>query len=487
MAGMKQVSKKCRVQCAESRAQGLCFEHYAVAAGARSVAVRLQIKSVEALAGTHSAVTRFGELPSLIGFLLVLLFSVPAFANERLVVVTAYPEEVTTLYQRVFEAAHRDISVQILWKQGRDAFALLSAPDHGGADVYWAASSDNFPMLRDRGAFQTLDVDRNALPGQIGEDRLSDPDNRFEAFEVAGYGLAFGPQARWQGKAPPRSWHAAASPDLEGLVLMPTASRIGFAPSLYDIILQGEGWEKGWALLSEISGNAVLSTNGHMLDAIEDGRAALAMTIDFIPLSAAANGHKIGLAYPARTAFLPAHVAKIADASHPEAAQIFIDFLLSQEGQKLLLEPDVNRHPVRPDVYPASSGAEVNPFRLPASVTLVFDHSLAGARRSLVSALFETAIVEHHDRTVALWHEIHAAEKRLAETPDTTASARIAEARRLAGLVPVSKEDATNRNFLANINPRPGVVPAEVLSKWRVELAEAHRKAFAILAEFTQQ
>lgn len=420
----------------------------------------------------------------LICCLIVLFFAFPAFAKTRIVVVTAYPEEVSTLFQRVFEAAHPDISVQIVWKQGRDAFAFLSAPDHGGADVYWAASSDNFPRLRDRGAFERLAIDRTALPGMIGKDRLSDPDDKFEAFEVAGYGLAFGPQALWRDKAPPKSWRDAASPDLPGPVLMPTASRIGFAPSLYDIILQGEGWEQGWALLSEISANAVLSTKANMMDAVEDGEAALAMTIDFIPLGAAANGHAIAFAYPARTAFLPAHVAKLAGAPQPQAAQAFIDFLLSQEGQRLLLAPDVNRHPVRPDAYPASVQDEANPFKAPASVVLVFDHALGGARRSLVATLFDVAIVERHDQIVRLWRRIHAAEKRLSAKPDAEAAARVAEARRLAGLVPVSAQEATNAVFLAGFDRRQDNAPSPLLASWRAQLDEAQAKAFDSLAEF---
>ncbi|WP_050764035.1 ABC transporter substrate-binding protein [Beijerinckia indica] len=404
---------------------------------------------------------------------------------EDLTVVTSYPEEVSGLFLKAFETAHPEISVHLLWQQGRDAYKLLSREDHGGVDVYWATSSDNFPRLRREGAFQKLDIDRTGLPGAIGADRLSDPDNYYEAFEVAGYGLAYGPKALWQDKAPPGDWHAAANPALTGKVILPRAEKVGFAPSLYEIILQGEGWENGWALLSEIGGNGVLSAQGHTMEPLVEGSAALALTIDFIPLAAAANGEQVAIAYPEKTAFLPAHVAQLQGSHHPQAAKTFIEFLLSAEGQKLLLQPDVGRHPIRPDVYP-KEGAFENPFRLPPSTLIAFDHKLGGARRTLIARLFEIAITERHEALVSLWRGIQQAEAALRNRPDDIKAKQVAEARRLAGFVPVSAAQAQDFDFLARMDRRPSLVPAEVSAQWAQAIDEARTRATALLTNSTK-
>jgi ABC-type Fe3+ transport system substrate-binding protein len=409
------------------------------------------------------------------------LFACSAFAQESLTVVTGYPDDIAAAYQHAFEAAHPGISVEIVKKSGREAFAFLSAPDHGGADVYWAASS-NFPKLRDLGAFATLRIDRSQLPGKIGPEQISDPDNKFEAFELAGYGLAYGPQALWKSKSAPTSWHDAAAADLEGQIIMPIASRVGFSPALYEIILQGEGWDKGWALLSEISGNAVLTDTPRGLDPIEAGHAALGLTIDFIALNAAAHGQAIALAYPQKTAFLPAYVAELAGARHAKSAEIFIHFLLSQESQKLLLTPGINRYPVRPDAY-AATGAATNPFKLPASMLVAFDPQLAETRHNLDAALFDATIVTPHEKLVALWHKIHAAEKQLAAHPDAKAAQHVAEARKLAGFIPVAQADVDDPAFLARLGQGSGKIPADMVAKWNEELDAAYTKAAALFAE----
>ncbi len=80
----------------------------------------------------------------------------PARADDRkIVVITSFPEELTTRYEQEFEKKFPGAHAQFIWKQSRDALAELSKPDQGGADVYWAPSLGNFPILRDRGAFLT--------------------------------------------------------------------------------------------------------------------------------------------------------------------------------------------------------------------------------------------------------------------------------------------------------------------------------------------
>ncbi|MGO9133733.1 MAG: ABC transporter substrate-binding protein [Methylovirgula sp.] len=394
-----------------------------------------------------------------IAITLVSSIAFAAQAKDSLTVVTGYSDDFAQTFEAAFEAMHPDVTITMLHKGGREAMSFLAARDHGGADVYWAASG-NFSLLRKVGAFATLTIDRKALPGTLGGMPLSDPSGAFEGFEVAGYGLAYGPKAFWAGKAAPQTWADAAKPDLEGKIIMPTP-HVGFAAALYEIILQSEGWEKGWALLSEIAGNAALTDNPHGLDAIEIGKAALFLAIDFHPLDAAAKGQPIAIAYPQKTAFLPAYVAELANAPHPQAAKAFIDFLLSQDGQKLLLKPGIDRHPVRPDAYPAEG--VTNPFTLPATALVAFDPDLAQIRRNLDAALFTAALATPHDGLVALWRQIHAAEAQLAAHPDEALKQRVTEARKLAGFIPISQKEAQVKKFLAQFSGHFGVVSSETL------------------------
>ena len=132
--------------------------------------------------------------------------------NETIVIVTSFPEELTTRYEREFERSHPQIHVQFVWKQSRDALAELIKPEQGGADIYWAPSPTNFALLRDRGAFRKISVDRAALPGRLGAQPLSDPTALYEAYDVAGYGIVANPRPlAAAGLSAPRRWRDLAS------------------------------------------------------------------------------------------------------------------------------------------------------------------------------------------------------------------------------------------------------------------------------------
>lgn len=409
------------------------------------------------------------------------LLSSTARADERVVVVTSFPEELTTRYETVFEKAHPRFHVQFVWKQSRDALVELSKPDQGGADVYWAPSLGNFPILRDRGAFQKLVVDRAALPGRLGDQLLSDPTGMFEAYDVAGYGIVVDPAAlRRRALAEPKSWRDLALPAYAGQIVMPIPSKVGFAPALYDIILQSEGWERGWALISEIAGNAELLSSGIApTGAVRDGRAALGLTIDFFAISAQANGRDVSFVYPTRTAFLPAHIAITASTGRYEAAKAFVDFALSKQGQKLLMEADSSRHPARPDAYEGKAPYVVDPFTLPKESFFPYDSEIGRRRPGAVSVLFDLAVTERHAELAALWRSIQAAEARLASAPDAEASAKIAEARRLAGAVPVSAAEASDPAFLERFAGREAKDQA-LPARWRAELSTARAEALQL-------
>ncbi|CCJ07360.1 ABC transporter substrate-binding protein [Methylocystis sp. SC2] len=396
--------------------------------------------------------------------------------SETFTVVTSFPEELTTRYEREFERSHPQFHVQFVWKQSRDALAELAKPEQGGADVYWAPAPANFARLRDWGAFRKLMVDRAALPGRLGRQQLSDPAGLYEAYDVAGYGIVANPSAlAAAGLSAPRRWDDLASPEYARRLAMPIASKVGFSPALYDIVLQSEGWDAGWRLLGEMAGEATLLDSGLAPTAsVREGTAALALTIDFFAEIAKANGAAVEMIYPQRTAFLPAHVAMTAASKHVAGAQAFIDFLLSTDGQRLMMERDSRRHPARPDAYQSASQGFANPFALPASALLDYDSEIGRRRPPLIALLFDLAIVDGHDESAELWRKIHDAEKKFAG--DAKALAALGEAKRLAGFVPVSETDARATAFLERFQRRDAI-DARQITQWREEIGAARRQA----------
>ncbi|WP_442756574.1 ABC transporter substrate-binding protein [Methylocystis sp. JAN1] len=400
--------------------------------------------------------------------------------GSKIVVVTSFPEELTTRYEQEFEKRRPDVHVQYVWKQSRDALLELSKPDQGGADVYWAPTLANFAVLKERGAFRPIKVDRAVLPGKLANQQISDPTGRFEAYDIAGYGIVMNaPLAASEKLSAPKRWGDLARPDHARRLVMPIPAKVGFSPALYDIFLQSEGWDGGWSLLSEMASEATLLDQGALVTAqVREGKAVFGLTIDFFAASAKANGAPVEMIYPQRTAFLPAHIAMTASTKHADAAQAFIDFALSKDGQKLMMERDSMRHPARPDAYDEKPAALVDPFTLPRDLILDYDFEIGRRRPPLVTLLFDLAIVENHAENAALWRAIHAAEKK--EGASASHANALAEARQLASFMPVSSAEARDVSFLGRFGSKDAIDQAAV-AKWREEIADARRKARDIL------
>lgn len=402
-----------------------------------------------------------------------------ASLEQEVVVLTSYPEEMTIRYEEAFERAHPGTQVRIVWQQGRDAMTTLRQPDHGGVDIYWSPAAFNFPALADEGMFIPLSFNRTVVPGRIGAQPISDRANRFEAFEVVGYGLAVSEKglAARQLAAPAR-WDDLAKPGFADMVVMPVPSEVGFAPGLYDVILQDKGWSAGWALLSEVAGNAELAQRGgQILGPVIDGQRAAALAIDFLPRNAIAEGQPLKLVYPARTAFLPAYVAMVSNAPHPNAAKAFADYVMSPAGQMLLFRREINRYPVRPDVYTEAAPGTVNPFEVPKNATFTYDFAVGPARGPLISTLFNVAITARKDKAQALWRAIHDAEAK-----GVTAATK--EARALAGWVPVTDAEAADAAFIKNFAPvKVDAEPTAQMKAWEAAIEERHARALALVTK----
>ena len=117
-------------------------------------------------------------------------------------------------------------------------------------------------------------------------------------------------------------------------------SRSGTTHLTVETILQGEGWQKGWATLLEIGGNLaqVSDRSFGVPDAVNSGQYGIGIVIDFFGLSAKASGFPVEFVYPTITTIVPANVGIIANARNQRAAEAFVEFLLSEDGQQLLLD-----------------------------------------------------------------------------------------------------------------------------------------------------
>ncbi|MDD1015225.1 ABC transporter substrate-binding protein [Pseudomonas rubra] len=374
--------------------------------------------------------------------------SVQAAAPQPVVVLTSYPQEMMTRFEEAFERANPQYRLQILWRQGFDALPYLRQVDQGGVDVYWAPSPSNFQRLAQDAGWQPLGVDLDGLPPHIGGIALRDHDARYQATELAGYGFAINPDELTKlGMPAPQDWPDLLDARLRGRIALPDPARVGFAPVLLDIVLQAYGWDKGWALWSEIAGQSRLVERGGTLvsDEVVSGRSAVGVSIDFFVASAVSNGEAVEFVYPAHGGLNPAHIAIPRQAGQVEGARAFVRFVLSPEGQTLLADPDIRKLPVRPAVYTNLPAGYHDPFAAARQGAYAYANDSSRERLALITSVFDQWLGQPHERLRALWARVHAGE---AQGRDLTT------VRECLSVAPIDEQHAASASLLALFGQR---------------------------------
>jgi hypothetical protein len=218
-------------------------------------------------------------------------------------------------------------------------------------------------------------------------------------------------------------------------------------------MLQGEGWDKGWRQLLEISGNAAQITERSfgVPDGVNNGQFGVGLVIDFFGLASKYSGFPVEFAYPDVTAVVPANIGLVTGGKNTEEAKKFISFSVSLEGQTLLLDPKISRLPILPA---SAMGGRVpagypDPFELAKRAKVNFDADLSESRYNLVSSMFDQTITFRLKELQAATRAIHEAEAALANKPNPKAAALIKQAREAAFTPVVSAHMAADKDFLA--------------------------------------
>lgn len=247
----------------------------------------------------------------------------------------------------------------------------------------------------------------------------------------------------------PKEWHDLAKPVYHKHVGMSAPSRSGTTHLTVEAILQGEGWQQGWETLKAISGNfkTVTERSFGVPDGVNSGSFGIGIVIDFFGLSSKASGFPVDFHYPTVTALIPANVGMVKNAPNSEAAGAFIDFLLSEEGQALLLDKKIQRLPVNPAAYASTPEGFPNPFTGQKLGTVDFNLDVSKSRYNVVNSLFDVMITYRLDKLREATKAIQEAEEKAKGANNTDALALVAEAKRLVGAVPITAEQASDPVF----------------------------------------
>lgn len=147
----------------------------------------------------------------------------------------------------------------------------------------------------------------------------------------------------------PTSWGDLAAPALKGQVAMPSPLYSG-AALIHLATLTGDK-TLGWDYYADLAENDARAKggNGGTFKAVASGEKPYGVVVDFLAIRNKADGSPVDFVFPDEgVSYVTEPVAILETAKNVDAAQKFVDFVLSQQGQDLVL--DMGYIPARNDM-----------------------------------------------------------------------------------------------------------------------------------------
>ncbi len=381
------------------------------------------------------------------------LASGPVLAVDgTLTIVTSYPPDTTNTFKEAFEKKYPGVNVEMLKKKTTAGIKYLQEiSDSNSADMFWASAPDAFEVLKGDDLLVKYDVKVTGIPEKVGSFPINDPQGYYKGFAASGYGIMWNTRYLKAKKLPiAKEWADLKDPVWHGHVGMSAPSRSGTTHLTVETVIQGMGWEAGWAEWKAIAGNfkTVTERSFGVPDGVNSGQFGAGIVIDFFGLSSQASGFPVEFSYPQVTTLVPANIAIVKNAPNQKAAEAFIEYLLSSEGQELLLDPKIRRLPVNPKTYAKAPADFPNPFKDKSiGAAVKFDLGLSKGRYNVVNSLFDVMITYRLDDLREATKAIQDAEAAASGKSNSEAEALIKQARTLINQVPINEAKASEKDF----------------------------------------
>lgn len=216
------------------------------------------------------------------------------------------------------------------------------------ADIFWGGESALFDDLAAQKLLVRLGVPNEvweSIPASIGTPKpvpLKDPAGFWVGTALEIYGLVYHPRLLKRLGVPElKDWDDVLNPKLKGHVAQCTPVRSSSSHATYEIILQGKGDTEGWNWLKRLAANTGRFTrwSRDVPSVVARGEFAVGFAVpSYFAFEEKLAGFDIRFVAPKNAFVTPEPLGILAGAKHPRAARAFMEFLLSERGQRVFME-----------------------------------------------------------------------------------------------------------------------------------------------------
>ena len=367
-------------------------------------------------------------------------------------------------FERMWKAAGRDWTAEVAATfdnanaQSEARREFLAADVGIGVDLFFGGGAFDFQQQADAGRLVDCGILQthsdwfrdNSIPQRVSGEIFYDAGGCWIGTALSSFGICYNPDflRRLEVREIPTSWADFGDPRFFKQVALADPTQSGSAAKTFEMIIQQQmqeaflkasgsaneetclrlGWSRGLQIIQRASANARYFTSAASQVPIDVslGNAALGMCIDFYGRFQSEALHidnsRSRLQYftPAGGSAVGADpIGLFRGAPNARAAKLFIEFVLSLEGQKLWnfevgapggpKKYALRRQPIRKELYapeyePFRSDPGVNPYEEAKSFT--YHPMWTSPLFKVLSFIIRVMSLDSHDEQVAAWRAL---------------------------------------------------------------------------------
>ncbi|MGE5553119.1 MAG: extracellular solute-binding protein [Betaproteobacteria bacterium] len=216
------------------------------------------------------------------------------------------------------------------------------------ADLFWGGETALFDKLAAKGLLEKLNLPRSLwgdIPATIGKPKplpLKDPAGFWVGTTLEPYGIVWHPQILKRLGVPDlKSWDDLTNPKLKGWIAQCTPDRSSSNHASYEVIFQMKGLEKGWEWAEKVAANTGIFTTRSVdvPSVVAKGEFGVGFGVpSYMAFENVLAGYDLRYVAPKNAYVTCEPISILKGAKNPKAAKAFVEFILSERGQRVFME-----------------------------------------------------------------------------------------------------------------------------------------------------
>jgi ABC-type Fe3+ transport system substrate-binding protein len=351
---------------------------------------------------------------------------------ETLFIMSPHRREVRLEYGRGFDKWMKEKHgrrARIQWLDAGGTAKILkdiesrfaTSPNAPGVDLMFGGGVAPYLTASEQGWLEQVDIPPEALqaiPDTCAGAPTYDANRRWFGVALSGFGILYNRPLVERLRLPvPEDWQALGKPEYYSWVGSGDPRSSGSVHMCYEIILQAYGFEKGWDLITRICANVrgFGEAGGTVPREVGVGEIAAGMVIDQYAQTVVNSIGSDWLVFvlPRQTTVIgPDAIGVIRGTKSPELSRLFVEYVLSVEGQRILFQPagvngqkfSLYRMPVVAELYKDPHAPQNNPYDYPAG--LKYDDTKGSQRWNAVNDLMGVWLIDAHADLRRAWKRV---------------------------------------------------------------------------------